>query len=83
MAGSKFANLGFEEKLFKAADKLRKNFVLTPGGYCGSAAIEDDGEPFAEKFARLRSQFAEQFEGSARLQGEIERNLASLGDQRA
>jgi type I restriction enzyme M protein len=56
----------------------KSDYVLTPGRYCGSEAVEDDGEPFAEKFARLRAQLADQFEESARLQGEIERNLGSL-----
>jgi len=57
----------------------KSDFVLTPGRYCGSEAIEDDGEPFAEKFGRLRAQLAEQFEESARLQAEIDKHLASLG----
>jgi len=56
----------------------KSDFVLTPGRYCGSEAVEDDGEPFAEKFGRLRAQLAAQFEESARLQAEIEQNLGSL-----
>lgn len=51
------------------------DYVLTPGRYCGSEALEDDGEPFAEKFARLRAQLEAQFEESDRLRAEIRQNL--------
>ena len=128
MGARSFTNLGFEEKLFKAAGKLgfledrthrmlkdeevariadtyhvwrgtkeatyedvpgfckaataeeiaKSDYVLTPGRYCGSEAVVDDGEPFAEKFARLRAQLAEQFEESARLQAVIEGSLSTL-----
>jgi type I restriction enzyme M protein len=40
--------------------------VLTPGRYVGAAEIEDDGEPFAEKMARLTATLEEQFQESAR-----------------
>lgn len=54
-------------------------YVLTPGRYVGAAAVEDDGEPFEEKMARLMAEVAEQFEESARLEGEIRRNLEQFG----
>ncbi len=57
----------------------KNNFVLTPGRYCGSEAVEDDGEEFAVRFARLRTTLEAHFESSAELQGEIRRNLDSLG----
>jgi type I restriction enzyme M protein len=53
--------------------------VLTPGRYVGAEAQEDDGEPFAEKFLRLRRELATQFAESARLEAEIGRNLDLLG----
>ena len=62
-------------KAATAEEIAKSDYVLTPGRYCGSEAVVDDGEPFAEKFAQL----AEQFEESARLQDEIESNLATLG----
>ena len=38
-------------------EEVRKHgHVLTPGRYVGAEAQEDDGEPFAEKFAHLRRQ---------------------------
>ncbi len=61
-------------------DQLQKHdYVLTPGRYVGAAAEEDDGEPFAEKMARLTTQLKTQFEESDRLEAEIKKNLAGLG----
>ncbi len=61
-------------------DEIRKHdFVLTPGRYVGAAEQEDDGEPFAEKMARLTAQLREQLAESARLEAEIKRNLGGLG----
>ncbi len=54
-------------------------FVLTPGRYVGTAAQGDDGEPFAEKMARLTRQLADQFAESARLEQAIRENLRGLG----
>jgi len=53
--------------------------VLTPGRYVGAQEQEDDGEPFAEKMARLTGQLREQFAESDRLKEEIRRNLGGLG----
>ena len=61
-------------------DEIRKHdYVLTPGRYVGAAAQEDDGEPFAEKMARLAAQWREQRAEAARLDAAIEANLAALG----
>ncbi|MBO1520441.1 type I restriction-modification system subunit M [Oceanisphaera pacifica] len=60
-------------------DMQKHDFVLTPGRYVGAAAEIDDGEPFAEKMARLTSTLKEQFAESARLEAEIKKNLAGLG----
>ncbi|MCX6499362.1 MAG: class I SAM-dependent DNA methyltransferase [Arthrobacter sp.] len=46
----------------KAAD-----YALTPGRYVGAADVEDDGEPIAEKIARLSKELFAQFEESERL----------------
>lgn len=63
-----------------ALDELKKHdYVLTPGRYVGAAAEEDDGEPFADKMARLTAQLKTQFAESDRLEGEIKKNLAGLG----
>lgn len=61
-------------------ENIRKHeHVLTPGRYVGAEAQADDGEAFAGKMARLTVQLAEQFVESARLEGEIKKNLAGLG----
>lgn len=57
----------------------KHDYVLTPGRYVGIAEEEDDGEPFAEKMARLTIQLKEQFEESDRLEEQIKQNLAGLG----
>jgi len=61
-------------------DEIKKHdFVLTPGRYVGAPEQEDDGEPFAEKMARLTTQLKEQFDESDRFEAEIKRNLGGLG----
>ena len=66
-------------KSAELAELTKHDFVLTPGRYVGAAAEEDDGEPFAEKMARLTGALKVQFEESERLEGEIKKNLAGLG----
>jgi type I restriction enzyme M protein len=53
--------------------------MLTPGRYVGAEDVEDDGEPFDEKMAKLVAQLEEQFEESARLEKRIRSNLQGLG----
>ncbi len=53
--------------------------VLTPGRYVGPAPQEDDGEPFADKMARLAAQWHGQQAEAARLDAAIADNLARLG----
>jgi len=60
-------------------DIKQHDYILTPGRYVGAAEEEDDGEPFAEKMARLTAQLKDQFEQSDKLEGEIKKNLAGLG----
>lgn len=61
-------------------EEIRKHgYVLTPGRYVGAAAQEDDGEPFAEKMARLAALWRQQRAEAARLDAAIEANLRELG----
>ncbi|MBU2755209.1 SAM-dependent DNA methyltransferase [Acidithiobacillus sp. CV18-2] len=61
-------------------EDIRKHgHVLTPGRYVGTAASEEDDEPFEEKMARLTKELAEQFAEGRRLEDEIRKNLGSLG----
>ncbi|MBX7134214.1 MAG: type I restriction-modification system subunit M [Fimbriimonadaceae bacterium] len=69
-----------DEPGFCKAEKLdvvrEHGFVLTPGRYVGAAAEEDDGVPFAERFAILRAELEMQFAESRRLETTI---TAALG----
>lgn len=71
------------EKGFCAAvateDIAKQDYVLTPGRYVGIAEVEDDGEPFEEKMARLTKELGEMFEESDRLQEQIKKNLEVIG----
>ena len=61
-------------------DEIRKyDHVLTPGRYVGAAPVEDDGEPFEEKMARLAIEWREQQAEAQRLDAKIEANLVRLG----
>lgn len=54
-------------------------FVLTPGRYVGAEEVEDDGEPFDEKMARLVSTLEQQCAAGAKLEQEIQKNSRGLG----
>ncbi len=61
-------------------EEIRKQgHVLTPGRYVGAAEQEEDGEPFAEKMARLAAKWREQRAEAAKLDVAIEANLKGLG----
>ncbi len=61
-------------------DDIRQHgHVLTPGRYVGAADVEDDGEPFEEKMARLSALWREQRAAAAKLDAAIEANLKALG----
>jgi type I restriction enzyme M protein len=62
-------------------EEVRKHgHVLTPGRYVGSEAVEDDGEPFAEKIKRLTATLREQQAEAAKLDAAIAANLTELGN---
>jgi type I restriction enzyme M protein len=53
-------------------------FVLTPGRHVGAEEAEDDGEPFAEKMAKLTKTLEEQFAEGRRLEETIRNSLRSV-----
>jgi type I restriction enzyme M protein len=55
------------------------DYILTPGRYVGAAEVEDDGEPFEEKMARLTAALREQTEQSEKLDQIIWANLEDIG----
>jgi type I restriction enzyme M protein len=61
-------------------DDIRQHgHILTPGRYVGAAEVEDDGEPFEEKMARLTAELREQTKQAAKLDKLIWANLEDLG----
>ena len=78
-AGSAYADVpGFCRSA--PLDEVRKHgHVLTPGRYVGAAAPEDDGEPFADKMARLAGELRAQQAEGARLDAAIAASLERLG----
>ena len=61
------------------AEIAKHGHVLTPGRYVGAEAVADDGEPFAEKMARLVGELGTQQAEAARLDAAIAANLRELG----
>lgn len=59
-------------------DIAKHGHVLTPGRYVGAEEAEDDGVPFAEKFAELRATLAAQFAEGRELEARIEAALAGV-----
>ncbi len=66
-------------KSAKLVDMASHGYVLTPGRYVGAEEVEDDGEPFEEKMARLVAELNGQFAESAKLEKAIKANLGGLG----
>jgi type I restriction enzyme M protein len=61
-------------------DEVRKHaHILTPGRYVGTEELEDDGEPFEDKMARLTSLLREQRAESVRLDRVITTSLRGFG----
>jgi len=61
-------------------DDIRHHgYILTPGRYVGAAEVEDDGEPFEQKMARLTADLREQTKQAAKLDALIWANLEDIG----
>jgi type I restriction enzyme M protein len=60
-------------------DIRHHNHILTPGRYVGAAEVEDDGEPFEEKMARLTAELRKQTAQSEKLDKLIWANLEDIG----
>ncbi len=54
-------------------------YVLTPGRYVGTEAVEDDGIPFEKKMTDLSATLYEQFAKADELETTIRKNLEALG----
>jgi type I restriction enzyme M protein len=56
-----------------------QSYVLTPGRYVGTAAAEEDEEPFDERMMRLTGTLREQMAEAAKLDERIRKALAGVG----
>lgn len=58
---------------------IKQDYILTPGRYVGIEEVEDDGEAFDEKMARLTSELSDMFKKSHELEEEIRKKLGAIG----
>ncbi|MEZ6243374.1 MAG: class I SAM-dependent DNA methyltransferase [Phycisphaerales bacterium] len=65
-------------KSAKTEEIAKHGFVLTPGRYVGAEELEDDGEPFEEKYPRLLAELEDCFGESDRLTNSIREALARV-----
>lgn len=65
-------------KVAELAEIKEHDYVLTPGRYVGSEAIEEDDEAFADKMQRLTAELNEQFAKSHELEDKIKENLQHI-----
>lgn len=61
------------------AEVAEHGYVLTPGRYVGSEAVEDDEEAFTEKMKKLTETLGEQMAKGAELDALIRQKLGGLG----
>lgn len=61
-------------------DEVRDaGYVLTPGRFVGTEAVEDDGDAFEDKMRSLTQKLSQQFAKSAQLEELIRENLKGIG----
>lgn len=65
-------------KVAELAEIKEHGYVLTPGRYVGSEAVEEDDEVFTEKMERLTTELHNQFAKSHELEAKIKENLGKI-----
>jgi type I restriction enzyme M protein len=60
------------------AEIAKHGHVLTPGRYVGAEEVEDDAEPFAEKYPRLVAEMEESLAEGERLANVIREKLGAI-----
>jgi type I restriction enzyme M protein len=76
--GKDYANVPGFAYSASHAEVAQHGYVLTPGRYVGAQDVEDDGVPFAERFAALRETLVGQFEEGERLAAAIREKLTQV-----
>lgn len=74
-----YSDIAGFSKAAKTEEIAEHDYVLTPGRYVGSEAVEDDDEVFEEKMKRLAAELNDQFAKSHELESRIKANLEKLG----
>ncbi len=75
----KYENVPGFAKAAKLEEIKELNFALTPGGYVGSKAMEEDNEAFETKMKRLTADLNNQFAQSRELEEQIKEDLKKIG----
>lgn len=65
-------------KVATTEEIAHQDYVLTPGRYVGVKQAANDGEPFEQKFPRLKAELYAQFEKSHELEEQIKKNLEEI-----
>jgi len=65
-------------RVVKLVEIREHNYALTPGRYVGAEELEDDGEPFEEKYPQLIKKLKIQFSKSIALQEIISEELSKV-----
>jgi type I restriction enzyme M protein len=77
--GGRYADdLGFAKSV-TTEEIAAQDYVLTPGRYVGTAAPEEEDEPFADRMDRLTASLREQMAEGALLDERIRKALAGVG----
>lgn len=77
--GKEYADVAGFCKAATLEEVEKHGYVLTPGRYVGSEAVEDDDEPFEIKFPCLVAELESQFTEGDKLTAQIRKNLKILG----
>lgn len=75
-AGSRRKRVLAQSQLLMTSQSRITSLLLVVSGI---ADVEDDGEPFEEKMARITGELSKCFEESNRLQEQIKKNLEAIG----
>ena len=76
--GNKYEDVPGFCKLATTKEIAEQDYILTPGRYVGSEAVEEDDEAFEEKMKKLTTELKEQFAESHKLEDQIKENLKNI-----
>lgn len=77
--GNEYKNTPGFCKLATTKEIAEQDYILTPGRYVGSEAIEEDDEAFEAKMKKLTAELNNQFAESHKLEEQIKQNLEKIG----